>query len=334
MILLRFMKKSIFVLLIAVFFLGCDSSFDFDASGTWVYTKDEDGDPVIENIDEEEYREEFHFGEGGGFCYGYQEPDAEKAEILMGPPLPASHDLSEFLPPVGNQGKQGSCVGWAAGYYLKSFHENYEDDLLGIALSNYQMSPAYIYNQIKIGSCAGGSVIQHALDTLQTQGIVDWSVMPYDENTCSDLPDDLQKIIASPNQIDQYYYLGEEFLLEQAKAYLYQDQPIVIALSIDAQYFGARDDNGNYIYRKFKKETGSHAMLVVGYDDDMNAFKVVNSWGKNWGNDGFVWLDYSAFSEADDIDSEFKVLCEAWVTTDKIHPQPISVSYNANNSSK
>lgn len=328
------MQKSIIVLILSLSLLGCDSSFDFDAEGTWVYTKDEDGDPVIENIDEDEYREEYQFGVGGGFCYGYDVPEAEQAEVLNGPPLPASYDLTEYLPPVGNQGKQGSCVGWAAGYYLKSFHENFEDISLGNPTSNHQMSPAYIYNQIKVGSCAEGSVIQHALDTLQTQGIVDLTVMPYDDSTCSDLPDDLEKILALPNQIEKYFYLGEEFLLEQAKAYLAQDQPIVIALTIDAQYFGARDDNGNYIYRKFKNPTGSHAMLVVGYDDNMNAFKVVNSWGKNWGNDGFVWLDYRAFSEADDVDSDFKVLCEAWVTTDVFEFQPASVSYRANSSSK
>ena len=93
---------------------------------------------------------------------------------------------------------------------------------------------------------------------------------------------------------------------------------MVIAISIDRSYFGARDENGIYIYRKFKEESGGHAMLVVGYDDDMNAFKVVNSWGKEWGNDGFVWIDYKAFKEAGDAASEFRILCEAWVTKDVI----------------
>ena len=64
-------------------------------------------------------------------------------------------------------------------------------------------------------------------------------------------------------------------------------------------------------------------MLVVGYDDDMNAFKVVNSWGKGWGNDGFVWIDYKAFKEAGDAISDFQVLCEAWITKDIILNLPI-----------
>jgi len=39
-------------------------------------------------------------------------------------------------------------------------------------------------------------------------------------------------------------------------------------------------------------------MLVVGFDDARRAFKVMNSWGTNWGNDGFCWLDYSYFPKA------------------------------------
>ncbi|MCK5684281.1 hypothetical protein KAJ27_09165, partial [bacterium] len=35
-----------------------------------------------------------------------------------------------------------------------------------------------------------------------------------------------------------------------------------------------------------------HAMLVVGYDDYMQAFLIMNSWGKNWGKNGYCWVDY------------------------------------------
>jgi len=57
----------------------------------------------------------------------------------------------------------------------------------------------------------------------------------------------------------------------------------------------------------------------------MNAFKVVNSWGQGWGNDGFVWIDYLAFQEAGDLTGEFPVLCEAWIANDIIVAQPASL---------
>jgi len=314
--------KKITYLLFLILICSCDSQFDFNDQLRQEYTVDEDGDPVIENVDEEE----FDFGVFGGYCYGYNlPPGAEKAVTEIEVDIPTLHDISVFLPEVGNQGKQGSCVGWATGYYLKSFQENYEDNLNGAFVNTNSMSPAYIYNQIKVSDCNAGSVIQDALDLISSEGIVDLTVMPYNENDCDTQPNALQKSLASSNKINNYAYLDEELVFEQTKAFLLNDQPVVIAIQIDSNYFGARDENGNYIYRKHKNTNGSHAMLVVGYDDDMNAFKVVNSWGKNWGNSGFVWIDYQAFQEAGNPESDFAILCEAWVTEDIMINQPASL---------
>ena len=38
-----------------------------------------------------------------------------------GSELPESVDLSDKMPPVGNQGIQQSCVAWAVAYALKSY---------------------------------------------------------------------------------------------------------------------------------------------------------------------------------------------------------------------
>lgn len=307
------MKKIIgFLILLAS--LSCSSNFDFDTSPRQEYTYDEDGDPVIENPDNTDTN---GLGLAGGYCYGNSLPDAEIAEIDLEIDFPMSYDISGFLPVVRNQGNQGSCVAWATGYYLKSFHENYEDILDGVS-TNHEMSPAFIYNQIKVALCDEGSNVQRALDTLSASGIPAWDVMPYDENDCATQPDEIQKTLAIPNKIKSYHYLDQDKVFEQTKAFLYNDQPVVIAIAIDRNYFGARDENGIYIYRKFKESSGGHAMLVVGYDDEMNAFKVVNSWGEGWGNKGFVWIDYKAFKEAGQTDSEFQILCEAWVTEDII----------------
>jgi hypothetical protein len=38
-----------------------------------------------------------------------------------------------------------------------------------------------------------------------------------------------------------------------------------------------------------------HAIVLAGYDDAKGAFKVINSWGKTWGNNGTIWVDYDFF---------------------------------------
>lgn len=306
-----------------IFFISCDSNYEYDLQDRIQYVTDDEDDPVIENIkDNVEIQENFQFGGVGGFCYGDGEGplDATVSDIIIDPDMPSEYDISKFLPEVRSQGKQGSCVAWATGYYLKSFQENYEDVKNGILAMDNEMSPAYIYNQIKVGDCSDGSIVQDALDIISDQGIVDMAIMPYNPTECSMQPDEPTIILAEPNKIDNYVYLDEDLLLEQTKAHLLNDQPVVIAIKIDRSYFGARDEEGMYIYRKYKSDDGGHAMLVVGYNDQMNAFKVVNSWGKDWGNQGFVWIDYKAWEQANDIDSDFKILCEAWVTNDIIIP--------------
>jgi C1A family cysteine protease len=38
---------------------------------------------------------------------------------------------------------------------------------------------------------------------------------------------------------------------------------------------------------------GGHAVVIVGYDNILRRFKVRNSWGLNWGQQGYVWMPYS-----------------------------------------
>ncbi len=39
---------------------------------------------------------------------------------------------------------------------------------------------------------------------------------------------------------------------------------------------------------------GGHAMVFTGYDDAKNAYRVLNSWGGDWGDNGYLWWDYDS----------------------------------------
>ena len=47
----------------------------------------------------------------------------------------------------------------------------------------------------------------------------------------------------------------------------------------------------------YKTNSAGHAMVVVGYNDSLygGAFELMNSWGTNWGNEGFIWIRYKDF---------------------------------------
>lgn len=40
--------------------------------------------------------------------------------------IPSSYDITQYLPPVGDQGKYNTCVAWATGYNCKSSSEAIE----------------------------------------------------------------------------------------------------------------------------------------------------------------------------------------------------------------
>ncbi len=38
----------------------------------------------------------------------------------------------------------------------------------------------------------------------------------------------------------------------------------------------------------------NHAITIVGWDDDKQAYLVKNSWGPQWGDNGYIWVDYKS----------------------------------------
>lgn len=232
--------------------------------------------------------------------------------------LPAFMDLSADMPPVRSQGAQGSCVAWATTYYLKSYQEKIQ---YGYEFSNFDevMSPAYVYNQAKeVGGCDVGTCIENALHVLKSQGACTWAYFPYNPSVCSYQPRSAARTEAANHKIGEYYTIyplsetGTFTTLNIIKAKLVEQMPVVIGMKLDQafQATSPRDADNRFIYNHFDNAivVGAHAMLVVGYDDSLAAFKVVNSWGTDWGNEGYCWISYDFFRQAADPDFEYGLL--------------------------
>lgn len=109
--------------------------------------------------------------------------------------LPSKVDLSDLMPPVGNQGQQSSCVAWSTAYANKSYQEFVERKDKGAwtyksgNTPNYKtlFSPAFIYNQIN-GGKDNGSSISDAMALVVSKGAIPWDTMPYNEKNYSKQP--------------------------------------------------------------------------------------------------------------------------------------------------
>lgn len=236
------------------------------------------------------------------------------ATPFSGTDLPKQVDLSPDMPPPGNQGRQNSCVGWSTAYALKSYQERVETNRTltrnGSVDYDKVFSPAFVYNQINNGR-DGGSRFVDALRVLSSQGAVSWSDMPYTDRDYRRKPSQNLQSKAKPYRIDYWRQVNLQDPKE-VKAQLNAGYPIIFGAMIDE---GFQSTRGPKIWKaKQGGSLGGHAMVLVGYDDDKNAYKLINSWGQRWGDQGFGWVDYDFFPQ---------VAREGYVAKDAINgPDP------------
>jgi len=216
--------------------------------------------------------------------------------------LPKKVDLSAIFPLPGNQGGQPNCVAWATTYAARSFLNGKNLGHQPVVPAE-QLSPAYVYNRLRPPGSACSSTIRivDALNLLQTEGVVSLADFPDDMRNCPmPAPRSLQEK-ASAFKLASWRAIDREIpgdwqtpvVLDDIKGALARQEPVVFAMPIAKDWFALR---GDAVYAHARPETANfHAMALVGYDEDKQAFRVINSWGQNWGDHGYAWIGYDTF---------------------------------------
>jgi C1A family cysteine protease len=193
------------------------------------------------------------------------------------------------MPAAGNQGSQGSCAAWATVYGAGSFHVHLTTGRPYSDTGN--LSPRFIYNQITKGNCNCTSVLDN-LYLLKNQGACSLNTMPYDPNDCSVQPDSLQRYQAENFKIDGWQRIDVHNLTLLKRA-VNDNKPIIFSIATDEGFKKLKEP---FIWKlKSGAAAEAHSMLISGYDDEKNAFRVMNSWGRKWADQGFAWIDYNFF---------------------------------------
>jgi hypothetical protein len=217
--------------------------------------------------------------------------------------LPKFFSLKQYAPLPGDQTDYGTCVAWASAYAARTISES-----VALARSSQTettrdaFSPVYVYRTIRPDdpACQEGTQIYRALDLIKDTG----AVKMLDIERTVDFPRvDLSLYNGSRKYpIADYVTLFARderskpgLVARTVKKSLVEGKPVIIGMNtpesfIDSQGVWRPVEDPAYFY-------GGHAMCVVGYDDERNggAFEVINSWGRKWGNGGFMWISYNAF---------------------------------------
>jgi hypothetical protein len=211
-----------------------------------------------------------------------------------GAELPAKVDLSGNMPPPGHQGNLNACVGWAMAYALKSYEEKVENGTSYFSGDRIDptkvFSPAFIYNQCNNGR-DGGVFYPDAFNLLSEKGAATWADMPYDGKDFTTQPSADVKARAKRYRVDFWRQVNAKDTKE-IKAHLNAGFPVLIGAAVDEAFVKLP---AGKIWKSLGRALGGHAMILVGYDDAKNAFRIMNSWGPGWCEDGFCWVDYDFF---------------------------------------
>jgi hypothetical protein len=219
--------------------------------------------------------------------------------------LPFSVSLKQFAPLPGDQDDYGTCVAWAAAYAARTISES-------VALNRRNQSettqnafsPVFVYRIIMPDDPGGmrGTQIYSALDMLRDTGAVRMAEI---ERFSSFSRVDLSHFRKSRNYpIAGYVTLFSRednrkpaLVIRAVKRSLAEGKPVIIGMNtpnsfIDAKIMWEPRENPEVFY-------GGHAVCVIGYDDNKynGAFEIQNSWGRKWGNGGFIWIPYKTFTD-------------------------------------
>ena len=215
--------------------------------------------------------------------------------------IPEMVSLLRFAPERLNQGQQGSCVAWSSAYGARTILES---SRTGQNPNDIAFSPSFLYNQISLEGCQGSYVIK-AMQLMAQQGALPMKEFGYTDRDCDAKPDAQQKIDAAAYKMRGYNRLsmdGDDYAVDfgAIKQNLAQGAPVVIGMMVGGSFMQTM--LGQKVWHPTQEDYqkygfGGHAMCVIGYDDNLEggAFQIMNSWGKEWGENGIGWIRYKDF---------------------------------------
>lgn len=205
------------------------------------------------------------------------------------PKLPPKVDLRQYLTEIEDQQNTNSCVANAvAGAYEYLVKKHEERD--------YDVSRLFIYyNARDLGGIEGdnGSMIADAIEGLRNHGACAEDSWPFAQGKVNKRP------------TDEAYEEAEQFVVEDMqlvpvnltawKNCLAEGYPIIFGISLYESFDQHRKKGVVPLptpKEASRESHGGHAMLCVGYSDPDRVFIVRNSWGANWGDNGYCYIPY------------------------------------------
>jgi len=220
--------------------------------------------------------------------------------------LPLVTDLRAWCSPIENQGSLGSCTANAGVGMLEYFERRaFGKHIDGSRLFLYKVTRGLLH-----WTGDTGAFLRTTMGALVLFGVPPEEYWPYVEADYENEPTGFCYAFAQNYQAINYYRLDPPGtlapkLLDQIKANLAAGLPSMFGFTVYSSY-SQDGTTGKIPYPTAgEKIVGGHAIVAVGYDDNMKikntnagaketkgALLIRNSWGTGWGMAGYGWLPY------------------------------------------
>lgn len=194
-------------------------------------------------------------------------------------------DWSANDSPVKNQGACGSCWAFASIALVENLarmDDLSEQEIVSCAVSGDGF-----------GKGCGGGWSPLALRYIHDKGVSPEDCFPYqgENGDCSEACE----IPPFKVKVSAYDYYGQGGYTEDSSLndlkFLLQTGPVIVSMNVPVSFpyytGGIYDSDGT------TPNLGGHAVLAVGYNDAEAYFKVKNSWGPEWGEEGYFRIAYN-----------------------------------------
>lgn len=199
--------------------------------------------------------------------------------------------MLEGVPGPGNQWRTSTCVAWAVAYAAGSYFHRTR-----LGRVNGALSPAFAY---ALGNgdarCLAASRVSRMLDVLRDIGGLPLSDYAYDPGWCGRIPTEAERRRAATFRIPGWALVpGLDPVA--AKAQILEGRVVIFSMGVGPAFDGHR---GKQVFDVLEPaaDVFGHAMVAVGFDDKMQAFRIQNSAGTGWGDGGQAWLSYRVWRE-------------------------------------